>query len=87
MRVTANFQLKKSKARLDGSCPLYLRCTMNGQRFEVSTGIWIDPGIWIESTQRLKGKTEEVKIIKNRHDKINSKYMISITNWNRGSTV
>lgn len=73
MRVTTNFQLKKSKARLDGRCPLYLRCTMNGQRFEVSTAIWIDSGIWIESTQQLKGKTEEVKIIKNRLDKINSK--------------
>ncbi len=40
MRVTVNFSLKRSKSRADGKCPVYVRCTMNNQRFELSTGIF-----------------------------------------------
>lgn len=50
-----------------------LRCTMCGQRFEISTGLFVEPEYWIESTQQLKGRTEEGKIIRNRLDKITSK--------------
>ena len=73
MRVTVNFQLKKSKARQDGKFPLYLRCTMTGKRFEISTGIFVDENTWQESNQKNKGKTEEAKIIKNRVDKVTAK--------------
>ena len=73
MRVSVSFQLKKSKSRTDGKSPLYLRCTMCAQRFEISTGLFVEPGYWIESTQQLKGRTEEGKIIRNRLDKITSK--------------
>ncbi len=73
MRVTVCFQLKKSKSRSDGKCPLYLRCTMNGQRFETSTGLFVESQNWVESTQQLKGKTEEIRTIRNRLDKIITK--------------
>lgn len=73
MRVSVGFQLKKSKSRTDGKSPLYLRCTMCGQRFEISTGLFVEPEYWIESTQQLKGRTEEGKIIRNRLDKITSR--------------
>jgi len=43
MRVTVSFQLKKSKSRADGICPVYGRCTMNGQRFEIPTGFFYPP--------------------------------------------
>ncbi len=69
MRITVNFSLKKSKSRTDGKCPIYLRCTMHGQRFELSTGIFIDPVIWNEEKQQVKGRTEEVKILNSRLDK------------------
>jgi len=73
MRVIVCFQLKKSKTRLDGKCPLYLRCTMNGQRFEISTGFFLDSDDWIEMAQQAKGKSEDVKVINNRLDKIRTK--------------
>jgi len=41
MRITVNVSLKRSKSRADGKCPVYVRCTMNNQRFELSTGISI----------------------------------------------
>jgi hypothetical protein len=73
MRVTVCFQLKKSKARADGVCPLYVRCTMNGQRFEISTGFFVFPDDWNETKQLVKGRTEEVKIINTRLDKIRTR--------------
>lgn len=33
MRVTVNFQLKKSKSREGGKCPVYVSCTLNGERY------------------------------------------------------
>jgi len=73
MRITVNFSLKKSKSRTDDKCPIYLRCTVHGQRFELSTGIFIFPEIWNEDKQQVKGRTEEVKILNNRLDKTASR--------------
>ena len=73
MRITVNFSLKKSKSRTDDKCPIYLRCTMHGQRFELSTGIFIDPVIWNEEKQQVKGRSEDVKILNSRLDKTASR--------------
>lgn len=73
MRVTVCFQLKKSKMRADGVCPLYVRCTLNGQRFEVATGFMVLQDNWNESKQLIKGRTEDVKIINNRLEKIRTR--------------
>lgn len=73
MRVAVCFQLKKSRSRLDGKCPLYVRCTYNGQRFEFSTNFFILSEMWNDSSQQVIGRTEDVKILNNRLDKIVSK--------------
>ena len=73
MRVTVCVQLKKSKARAGGVYPLYVRCTLSGQRFEVATGFTVHPDTWDDSKQMVKGRTEEVKIVNNRLDKIKTK--------------
>jgi len=59
--------------RTDGVCPLYVRCTLNGQRFEVATGFMVHHDNWNESKQLIKGRTEDVKIINNRLEKIRTK--------------
>lgn len=59
--------------RTDGVCPLYVRCTMSGQRFEVATGFIALCDNWNESKQLIKGRTEDVKIINNRLEKIRTK--------------
>ena len=66
MRVSVLFQLRRSKSRPDGKSPLYLRCTMSGQRFEASTGFFLEKSSWIESAQLADGKSEEIKVINNR---------------------
>lgn len=73
MRVTVNFSLKRTKSRTDRKCPVYVRCTMNNQRFELSTGIFVLPESWNEEKHQISGRTEEVKILNNRLDKIRSR--------------
>lgn len=46
MRITVNLHLKSSKSRKDGKCPVYARCTMEGSRIELSTGIFIPDESW-----------------------------------------
>lgn len=67
MRVAVCFQLKKSKLRSDGKFPIYVRCILNGQRFEFSTNFFI-----LSESQQVIGRrgTEDVKISNNRLDKI-----------------
>ena len=73
MRVTVNFSLKRSKSRADGKCPVYVRCTINNQRFELSPGIFIIPQFWDDERQQVFGRTEETKVLNNRLDKINTR--------------
>lgn len=74
MRVIVCFQLKKGKCReTDGKCPLYVRCTLNGQRFEVSSGLFIVNDLWSDDFQQVKGNTEEVKVLNIRLVKIKPK--------------
>ena len=47
-----------------------VRYTMNNQRFELSTGIFVVPELWNDEKQQVNGRTEEAKILNNRLDKI-----------------
>lgn len=58
---------------LDGKCAVYIRCTMNNQRFELSTSIFIWPGSWDDEKQQLSGRSEESKILNNRINRINTR--------------
>jgi len=73
MRVTVNFSLKRTKSRADGKCPVYVRCTMNNQRFELSTSIFICPESWDDERQQVLGRSEEAKIINTRLNKIRNR--------------
>ena len=48
---------------------------MGGQRFEASTGFFLEKSSWIESAQLADGKSEEIKVINNRLTKIRSKIL------------
>ena len=73
MRITINFSIKKSKKRKDGKAPVYVRCTMNGNRIDLSTGIFVDEHNWDNSRQQLKGKKGEVSILNNKLGKVRSR--------------
>ncbi len=73
MRVTVNLQIKKSKVRNDGKCPIYARCTMDKKRIELSTGIFAFKSDWDEKAQVLFGRSEKIRILNNLLDKFVSK--------------
>lgn len=61
--VTTRFYVSNKKGNIEGNKPLYLRLTVNSQRCEISLRKWLDPGIWNEKNQSVKGRTEEAKEI------------------------
>ncbi len=70
MRVTIVFLLKSSKARPGGNCPIYVRVTLRKKRFELSTGLFIDPESWGAEKQRIMGRSSEVRSVNNRISKV-----------------
>jgi len=59
------FYAKKAKATTDGLIPIYLRVTINGQRFEVSTKRYVESKQWSREAGKVKSNinTEEAKSI------------------------
>src|SRR5687767_6307642 len=57
------FYTKKAHITVDGLVPIYLRVTIKGQRFEVSTKRYVDLEQWSTSAGKIKSniKTEEAK--------------------------
>ena len=43
--------------------PIYQRITINGERFDMSTGIFIEEDKWLSEAGKIKGNTEEARII------------------------
>jgi site-specific recombinase XerD len=60
---TVSFQLKKNKTRRDGKAPVYLRITLDGERFENSTHRYTDADSWDPVQQKVRGRNEAAKII------------------------
>ncbi|WP_372948839.1 Arm DNA-binding domain-containing protein [Mariniphaga sp.] len=73
MRIIVNLHLKSIKSRKDSKCPLYARCSMEGSRIELSTGIFIPNESWDPDGQMVRGRTEKVRIINLRLDKLDLK--------------
>ena len=65
MRIRISLQLKKSKKRNDGKCPVYARCVMNSRRIELSTSIYVTVDDWDNLRQEITGNTQEVRILNN----------------------
>lgn len=66
MRITINLLLKKTKKTINGTHPIYARCTMNGKRIELSSGIFIEQKAWDNSNQQINHKHPNVKVVNNK---------------------
>ncbi len=71
--VSVLFYIKRSKANNQGACPIYLRVTINSQRFEFSTKKFITTEKWSNDTAKAKGTTDEARTINNHLDKLKAK--------------
>lgn len=58
-RISILFHGRRSKTTKEGQLPIYLRVTIGGKRFEISTHRAVEPGKWLMEAGKVKGNSEE----------------------------
>ena len=48
-----------------GKLPIYIRITVNGQRYSFSTKKFVEPKLWSATLAEMKGKSDEACSINN----------------------
>lgn len=61
--ISVLFFARKSKPSKDGKFPIYMRVTIDGERFDVGTRRFVDPERWSQEAGRMLGHSEEAKSI------------------------
>ena len=59
------YYVKRTKTSADGTAPIYLRITIDGERIEISAKRSVNPCKWNANAQKLNGNGGEVKSINN----------------------
>jgi hypothetical protein len=60
-KISILFYGCKARTTQDNLLPIYLRVTINGQRFEISTQRYLEAYKWSFPAGKAKGNTEEVR--------------------------
>ena len=61
--ISILFYAKKIKSTKDGLVPVYMRITIGGERFEISTKRYVPLEHWSAEANRMKGNSEEAKSV------------------------
>ncbi len=72
-KLSILFYGKTSKTTNEDLLPIYLRVTIDGKRFEISTQRYIHPVKWSSDAGKVKGNTEEAISINFYLDNLRSK--------------
>lgn len=72
-KITLHIYAKTTKANAAGQLPIYIRLTVDGQRFEFSSKKFIEKSKWSPELSKMKGSSEEARTINNYLDLIKSK--------------
>ena len=72
-KITLHIYAKTTKANATGQLPIYIRLTIDGQRFEFSSKKFIEKSKWSPELSKMKGSTEEARTINNYLDLMKSK--------------
>ena len=67
-KITLNIYAKTTKANAAGQLPIYIRLTVDGQRFEFSSKKFIEKSKWSPELSKMKGSSEEARTINNYLD-------------------
>lgn len=62
-KINTLFLLKSTKVNAKGLTPIYIRVTVNGKRFEISTNKFVHASKWDKFQKRIKGNSEESRSI------------------------
>ncbi len=74
-KVSVLFYARKSKAKSSSKIPIYMRITVDGQRAEFSTGKSVEISKWSPAQSRLKGNSEESRLINKHFDVLQAKVL------------
>ena len=72
-RMSILFYVRSSKSSKNGLVPIYQRITINGVRIELSTSKFVDKSKWNSSAGKIKGMSEEARIINSYLDVLKMK--------------
>ncbi len=72
-RMSILFFGKKTKNESDKLLSIYLRVTISGERFEVSTQRYVEPSKWSTAAGKVKGNSEEARTINQHLDTLRQK--------------
>jgi site-specific recombinase XerD len=72
-KISILFYLKRAKANAQGLVPIFQRITVNGKRIDNSTGKYIEPSKWQSDMTKLKGNSEESRLINSYLDSLKLK--------------
>ena len=67
-KITVLYYLRKSKVNAQAQMPIYQRITINGQRFDCSSGHFVDQAKWSSEASKMKGNSEEARMINGQLD-------------------
>lgn len=72
-KMSILFYKKSSKAAKNGLIPIYQRITINGIRIELSTSRFVEESKWNTSAGKMKGNSEEARLINSHLDLLKTK--------------
>ena len=72
-KITLHIYAKTTKANAAGQLPIYIRLTVDGQRFEFSSKKFIEKSKWSPELSKMKGSSEEARTINSYLDLMKSK--------------
>ena len=72
-KITLHIYAKTTKANAAGQLPIYIRLTVDGQRFEFSSKKFIEKSKWSSELSKMKGSSEEARTLNNYLDLMKSK--------------
>lgn len=72
-KMSILFYVKSSKASKNGLLPIYQRITINGTRIELSTTKFVEKSKWNTAAGKIKGNSEEARLINSYLDILQSK--------------
>lgn len=72
-RVSILFYAKKKSGSTSKTLPIYLRVTINGERFEVAVQRSVEPSRWSSESGKVKGNSEDARSINNHLETLRQK--------------
>ena len=81
--ISILFYLKRAKANAQGLAPIFQRITINGRRLDNSTGKFVDPTKWHPEMSKMRGNSEEARLINGHLDNLRTKILIAEKELNK----